>query len=99
MVQPEPTVHEPYDGKLRLAWKVVRPDKKHWSLTKHKGKLTITTQKGSIHGEDKPTVGKARNLFLIGNPYGRGTDFEASVCVSDFEPAAFYHQAGLLLYD
>src|SRR5262249_43625894 len=99
VVHPEPTVNEPFDGKLRLAWKVVRADKKHWSLTKHKGKLTITTQKGSIHGADNPNVGKARNLFLIRNPYGRGTDFEVCVCVRDFKPTDFYHQAGLLLYD
>jgi beta-xylosidase len=97
-VQPEPAVVEPFNGKLRLNWKVLRPDAKRWSLAKNKGKLTITTQKGAIHKADR-NVTKARNLFLISNPYGRTADFEVSVCVSDFKPTAIWHQAGLLLYD
>lgn len=99
-VQPEPlAVNEPFAGKLRLSWKVVRPDKAHWSLTKNKGKLTITTQKGSIHKKQDPNAEKVKNLFLIGSPYGRDRDHEVSVCVSDFEPESLYHQGGLMLYD
>jgi hypothetical protein len=97
--QPEPLVVEPFHGKLRLPWKVVRPDAKRYSLTKNKGKLTITTQRGTIHKDSDRTDVKAKNLFLIPNPYGRCADFEVSVCVCDFKPSAFYQQAGLLLYD
>jgi regulation of enolase protein 1 (concanavalin A-like superfamily) len=97
--QPEPPAYEPFDGKFRLPWKVVRPDAKHWSLAKNKGKLTITTQKGTIHKKAEPNMEKAKNLFLIRNPYGRSADFEVSVCVCDFKPSALWHQAGLLLYD
>src|SRR5262245_39364324 len=77
-VDPEPPVTEFFDsfnGKLRLKWEIVRPDAKHYSLTRNKGKLTITTQKGTIHLSD-PNAAKVRNLFLIGNPCGRGRDFE-----------------------
>src|SRR5262245_9036508 len=97
--QPEPGVDESFNGKLRLPWKVVRPDAKRYSLTKNKGKLTITTQRGTIHrGAERKEV-KAKNLFLIGNPYGRSGDFEVSVRISDFRPNAYYQQGGLLLYD
>ena len=96
--EPEPGIREPFNGKLRLKWTIIRPDDKHWSLKKNKGKLTITTQRGSIHGETAK-ADLAKNLFLLKNPFSRSADFEVSVCVSDFEPTAFYHQAGLILYD
>jgi regulation of enolase protein 1 (concanavalin A-like superfamily) len=95
---PDPGVVEPFNGKLRLRWKIVRPDNKHWSLKKNKGKLTITTQRGSIHGETAKND-LARNLFLLENPYTRNADFEVSVCLAHFEPSAHYNQGGLLLYD
>jgi hypothetical protein len=41
-----------FDGKLGLNWKPVRPDRSHVSLTKTPGALTITTQRGSIFGEE-----------------------------------------------
>lgn len=40
-----------FDGKLGLNWKPVRPDPSHVSFKKTPGALTITTQRGSIHGE------------------------------------------------
>ncbi len=56
-----------FDGKLGLNWKPVRPDPTHVSLTKTPGALTITTQRGSIHGaETKDEFGgvlKAKNLY------------------------------------
>jgi cytochrome c len=97
--QPEPPVVEPFNGKLRLPWKIVRPDAKRWSLTKTKGRLTITTQRGTIHKDTERTDVKSKNLFLITNPYGRGADFEVRVRVCDFKPNAFFQQGGLLLYD
>jgi RNA polymerase sigma factor (sigma-70 family) len=39
-----------FDGQLGLNWQAVRPDSSHVSLTRHPGRLTITTQRGSIHG-------------------------------------------------
>jgi regulation of enolase protein 1 (concanavalin A-like superfamily) len=96
--EPEPGIREPFNGKLRLKWTIIRPDDKHWSLKKNKGKLTITTQRGSIHGET-PKADLAKNLFLIKNPFSRSADFEVSVCVSGFKPSAHYHQGGLLLYN
>jgi regulation of enolase protein 1 (concanavalin A-like superfamily) len=93
----DPDLIESFNGKFRLSWKVERPDKDRWSLTKNKGKLTITTQRGTIHRAAQRKDELAKNLFLVGNPY-RGGDFEVSVCVCDFEPTALYQQAGLLLY-
>ena len=42
-----------FDGKFALKWEPVRPDPTHISLEKNPGKLTITTQRGSIHGDEK----------------------------------------------
>jgi RNA polymerase sigma factor (sigma-70 family) len=97
--EPEPMLNEPFAGKLRLKWAVVRPDEKRYSLTKNKGKLTITTQRGTIHAEADRTEIKAKNIFLVKNPYGRNGDFEVSVCVSGFTPKEIYQQGGLICYD
>ncbi len=71
--------YDGFDGKLGLNWKPVRPDPSHVSLTKTKGALTITTQRGSIHGEEtKDAFGegiKAKNLYVIDNPLAPGGDF------------------------
>jgi regulation of enolase protein 1 (concanavalin A-like superfamily) len=92
--------YEGFDGKLRLNWKPVRSDPTHVSLTKHRGKLTITTQRGTIHGNEKAAgEPSAKNLFLIDNPFSRDADFVMSTCISSFEPTVAYQQAGLLCYD
>jgi len=44
--------YDEFDGKLGLKWKPVRPAPSHVSLKKAPGALTITTQRGSIHGEE-----------------------------------------------
>jgi regulation of enolase protein 1 (concanavalin A-like superfamily) len=92
--------YEGFDGKLRLNWKPVRSDPTHVSLTKHRGKLTITTQRGTIHGDEKAAgEPSAKNLFLIDNPLSKDADFVMTTCVSGFEPTVAYQQAGLLCYD
>jgi RNA polymerase sigma factor (sigma-70 family) len=96
--EPDPTLVEPFDGKLRLKWKVLRPDEKRYSLTKNKGKLTITTQRGTIHAEADRTEIKAKNLFLLNNPSPK-KDFEVTVCISGFTPKEIYQQGGLICYD
>jgi regulation of enolase protein 1 (concanavalin A-like superfamily) len=104
--QPEPPfpywfeATETFDGKLRLNWKPVRHDPTHASLTKNKGRLTITTQRGSIH-EDEVARGdpKAKNLFLIDNPLAADADFEVTTSFSGFTPREAYQQAGLILYN
>ena len=91
---------ETFDGKLHLRWKPVRPDPKYASLTKNKGKLTITTQRGSIHADeasrDEPP---ARNIYLIDNPLPDDADFEVTACLSGFAPKQEYQQAALILYN
>jgi regulation of enolase protein 1 (concanavalin A-like superfamily) len=92
--------YEGFDGELRLNWKPVRPDPTHVSLTKHRGKLTITTQRGTIHGDEKAAgEPSAKNLFLIDNPLSKDADFVMTTCISSFTPAVSYQQAGLLCYD
>jgi regulation of enolase protein 1 (concanavalin A-like superfamily) len=92
--------YEGFDGKLRLNWKPVRSDPTHVSLTKHRGKLTITPQRGTIHGDEKAAgEPSAKNLFLIENPLSKDADFVMTTCISDFAPSAAYQQAGLLVYD
>ena len=96
-------VYDGFDGKLGLKWNPVRPDPTHVSLTKNPGKLTITTQRGSIHGDEKnDALGEgiqAKNLYLIDNPLAADTDFVVTTCVSGFTPETSYQQAGLIVYN
>jgi regulation of enolase protein 1 (concanavalin A-like superfamily) len=91
-----------FDGKLGLNWQPVRSDPSHVSLTKNPGKLTITTQRGSIHRgithDQKGVDVRAKNLYLIDNPLDKGADFVVTTCVSGFTPTMSYQQAGLLIY-
>jgi hypothetical protein len=85
-----------FDGRLALNWEPVRPDPTHVSLTKNPGKLTITTQRGSIYQSLGPS---AKNLYLIRNPLADGGDFVLTTCIESFHPTMPYQQAGLLVYD
>ncbi len=103
---PEPPVtfsflaREPFAGRLRLNWKVVRPDDKYVSLTKNKGKLTITTQRGTIHADETARKDpKARNLYLIDNPLADDTSFVVTTRITGFTPRQAYQQAALICYD
>ncbi|HKM83952.1 MAG TPA: DUF1349 domain-containing protein, partial [Candidatus Acidoferrum sp.] len=95
--------YDGFDGKLGLNWKPVRPDPSHVSLKKTPGALTITTQRGSIHGEEtKDAFGegiKAKNIYVIDNPLAPGGDFVVTTCVSGFTPETNYQQAGLIIYN
>jgi regulation of enolase protein 1 (concanavalin A-like superfamily) len=92
--------HESFDEKLHLDWQPVRHDADHVSLTKNLGKLTITTQQGTIHGDEKAAgEPSAKNLFVMPNPLAKDADFVISTCISDFNPSERYQQAGLLVYD
>jgi regulation of enolase protein 1 (concanavalin A-like superfamily) len=91
---------ESFNGKLRLNWKVVRPDAKYVSLTKNKGKLTITTQRGTIHADEKARMEpQAKNLYLLDNPLADDTSFVLTACLSGFTPRQSYQQAALICYD
>src|SRR5262249_1022765 len=84
-----------FDGQLRLNWQPRRHDPTHVSLKKHPGKLTIVTQKGTIHAqaEKNEANGYAKNIFVIDNPLAKNADFVVTTCVVDFKPEASYHQA------
>ena len=94
-----------FDGQLGLNWRPVRHDPSHVSLSKNPGRLTVTTQRGSIHGptpagvKDSAADPRTKNLFLIDNLLARDSDFVATTCVVGFRPARQYQQAGLVLYD
>lgn len=86
-----------FDGKLALEWKPLREDPSHFSLTKHPGKLTITTQFGSMHQRrDRP---QTKNVFLLDNPSSGRDGFVAIACLESFKPTTNWHQAGLMLFD
>jgi len=92
--------HESFDEKLHLDWQPVRHDPEHVSLTKHPGKLTITTQQSTIHGDEKAAgEPSAKNLFVLPNPLAKGADFVLTTCISEFTPTEKYQQAGLICYD
>lgn len=90
-----------FDGKPGLNWKPVRPDESHISYKKHPGQLTITTQKGTIHGNAEKADPKlpAKNIYVIDNPLATGSDFVVTTCLVEFAPTDAFHQAGLILYD
>ena len=101
--QPEVLAFDGFDGKLALKWEPVRPDPSHVSLTKHPGKLTIVTQRGSIHGDEKhDELGagiQAKNIYVIRNPLAKGEDFVIATCIESFHPKTHYQQAHLVVYD
>lgn len=96
-------LYESFEKKLKLDWKPIRESKSHWSLTKHPGQLTIITQRGSIHGDEKKDEFgggiQAKNLFLIENPLKETDGFVLTTCLLDFKPTTHWQQAGLLLYN
>ena len=87
-------IRDDFDSKLALEWKTIRPDPTHMSLETHPGKLTITTQNGSIH----LSSASAKNLFLVDVPKGMD-DFVVTTCIEDFLPETDWQQAGLLIYE
>ena len=95
--------YDGFDGKLGLEWDPVRPDPTHVSLEKNPDKFTITTQRGSIHGDEKNDAYgegiQAKNLYLIHNPAGGDGNFVATTCIESFLPTTQWQQAGLMVYD
>lgn len=86
-----------FDGRLALPWQQIRPDAGNQSLTKNPGKLTITTQYGSIYQTGWPVL--AKNLFLVDLSGRAEADFVATTCLEGFRPWTAYNQAGLVIYD
>jgi regulation of enolase protein 1 (concanavalin A-like superfamily) len=83
-----------------LNWTVIREDKSHLSLSENPGRLTITTQPGSIRADSETNgASPAKNIFLIGNPLAATSDFSITLAVSKFEPTTFWQHVGLLCYD
>lgn len=97
------SVFDSFDGKAVVKWDVVRPDATHASLVDHPGKLTIKTQRGSIHRKEKTsTYGdgiQAKNIYLIDNPAAKEADFVVTTRVSGFTPNERFQQAGLIFYN
>jgi len=89
-----------FDNKEVMTWKPVRPDPTRVSLTKNPGKLTITTQCGSICDDETNRAAKtpAKNLYLQPSPPA-GLDFAVTTCIESFNPTVPYQQAGLIVYD
>ena len=87
-------LRDEFDSKLTLDWETIRPDPTHMSLESHPGKLTITTQFGSIHRAQAT----AKNLLFINVPEGL-EDFVVTTCVEDFLPETIWQQAGLMFYN
>ena len=92
-----------FDRKLSLKWRIIRPEPVHVSLVKNKGKLTILTQRGCIHGDEKKDeFGKgiqAKNIFVIENPLPEGANFVVTTRIDSFEPTTKWQQASLMIYD
>ncbi len=96
-------VYDGFDGELALKWEPVRHDPTHVSLVKQPGKLTITSQRGTIHGNEKADLlsggTQAKNLYLIRNPMPAGGDFVMTTRIESFAPTTHWQQAGLIVYD
>jgi hypothetical protein len=87
-------LRDDFDSELLLDWEVVRPDPSHASLEMHPGKLTITTQYGSLQRSQDT----AKNLYFIAPPEGM-SDFVVTTCIEDFLPETHWQQAGLMFWD
>jgi len=87
-------MRDDFDGKLTLDWETVRPDPTHVSLESHPGRLTITTQYGSIHQAQTT----AKNLMFIEPPADLET-YVITTCIEDFLPTTIWQQAGLMILD
>jgi regulation of enolase protein 1 (concanavalin A-like superfamily) len=102
-LHPVALLRDDFKDKFALNWNIVREDKEHISLTKDPGHLTITTQRGTIHGDvehDDFSQGiRAKNIFLLPNVLSESSDFSITLAVRNFEPTTFWHQVGLLCYD
>ena len=93
-------IFDGFEGELELKWKPIRPDPTHFSLTKHPGKLAITTQYGSIRlAADARPVPLAKNIFLIDSPPPEDPGFVVTACLDSFQPTTPYQQAGVILLD
>jgi uncharacterized protein (TIGR03067 family) len=94
-------LRDEFNGKLELEWKIIRPDPTHVSFDKNLGKLTITTQTGSIHLKETERNARtpAKNLYVLPNPVADGGGFVLTTCIESFQPYQYSHQAGLLVYD
>jgi beta-lactamase regulating signal transducer with metallopeptidase domain/beta-xylosidase len=82
-----------FDGKLNLQWTILGSQPSHVSMAKRPGTLTITTQRGSLHGRRTD----AKNIFLVKNP-AAGADFVVTTKVDGFRPASPWNHAGLICY-
>lgn len=94
-------LRDEFNEKLGLEWKIIRPDPTHVSFDKNPGKLTITTQTGSIHLNETERNARtpAKNLYVVPNPAADGGGFVLTTCIESFQPNQVSHQAGLLVYD
>jgi len=96
-------LRDDFSDRLALDWNIIREDATHYSLSKNPGRLTITTQRGAIHGDsdrDRQSGGiRTKNMFFLKNPVEADRDFSITLAVTKFEPTTFYHQFALLCYD
>lgn len=91
----EIVAYDDFDGRLGLDWDIINPNPAHYALTGKSGALTITT----INGHFSKSHTNYENLFLIKPPVADGGDFQMTTCISGFEPAGNWHQAGLVCFD
>lgn len=81
------TVIEQFDEKPNLKWDIVRPEAGYLSYESHPGELTVTTQAGTIYSHlERDLFPALRNLFLLDRPIASGTDFVATLHVTQFVP-------------
>ncbi len=84
-----------FESELKPDWSILNESATHYSFSKRRGALTITTQHGGIHAG----ATNARNLFLLKNPIPFDHDFEIVTLLRSFTPTAEYQQAGLICFD
>jgi hypothetical protein len=96
-------VRDDFSGKYGLEWKIIREDPSHLSLTSNPDRLTITTQRGAIHGDsdhDQLSGGiRTKNIFLIPAALAEGPDFSVTLAVTKFKPTIYFQQVALICYD
>lgn len=93
---------ESFNGKADQQWTVIRKDATHLSFDRTPGCLTVRTQRGTIHADEKNDAfsegTQAKNIHLLNHVVPPDQDFVFTLSVRKFEPQLFYHQVAIIAY-
>ncbi len=93
----EMSFRDDFDQAMKPEWELVRSDPTHLSTDKAPGKLTITTQHGTVHRTNRAAP-LLPNLAIMKNPIAHTDGFVITTCLEGFAPTMHFQQAGIIVY-